>query len=166
MTEPWIASLNEAMRDTIDALRIEQYDNPDVDIRIAILQVNSGCRWLAPDPTPIDDILWDDLIAGGLTSFGESFNELNKQLSRRGMLQSNTGVSSPIIVFTADGMPTDSWENPLESLKQNRWYRSATKIALGIHDGADEEFLTEIVGNSKCVFLHQIQKVFKPSFVK
>ena len=165
MTGAWIASLNEAMRNTIEALKIEQYNNPDVDMRIAVLQVNSSCRWLTPDLIPIDDIIWDDLTAGGLTSFGESFNELNKQLSRRGMLQSDTGVLSPIIVFTADGIPTDSWENPLESLKQNRWYRSATKIALGIHDGADEEFLTEIVGNSECVFFapdpESIQAVFR-----
>ena len=152
MAGPWIACLNEAMRNAIETLKTEQYNNSDTDIQIAVLRVNSGCRWLTPTLMPINDILWIDLPAGGLTSLGEAFNELNEYLSRRNLLVPNARVLSPFIVFTADGTPTDFWVEPLESLKQNRWYQQASKVAIRISDGAEKEFFTKIVGNPEFVF--------------
>ena len=46
--------------------------NDDAEIKVAIMQFSSGCSWITPasGPVGLDDIIWNDLQAGGLTEFG------------------------------------------------------------------------------------------------
>ena len=73
-----IASVNEAMRDSIELLRDISAKNPDAEVKVGVLRFASGAEWIKP-LTSLDDFFWNDLKAGGVTDLGSALNELNKK---------------------------------------------------------------------------------------
>ena len=80
-----IGTVNAAMEECIPLLKEVAAANDDAEIKVAILQFSSGCSWVTPvsGPVGLDDIIWNDLQAGGMTEFGGALLELDKKLSFR-----------------------------------------------------------------------------------
>ena len=112
-----IGTVNAAMEECISLLKEVAQANDDVEIKVAILAFSSGCYWITPPSGPVglEDIIWNDLQAGGMTEFGGALYELDKKLSGNEYLKSQTGAYAPIILFLSDGGPTDDWEIGLNS---------------------------------------------------
>ena len=147
-----IGQVNQAMEEVVPLLRDEvSKANDDVEIKIAILQFSSGCSWVTPEtgPVSVQDARWNRMNAEGLTDFGEAIKELNSKLSKEKFLYSSTGHYAPTIILLSDGEPTDDWEEPLEKLKKNDWFKVSTKIAFNIESNKDT--LVKFVGNPEAV---------------
>ena len=100
----------------------------------------------------MEDFYWNDLKAGGLTDFGSALNELNNKLSREQFLISEVGFKAPVIIFMSDGEPTDDYESALNKIKSNnKWFKTATKIAIAVGDDANVQVLQKIAGNNEAV---------------
>ena len=156
MTGEKIGQVNAAMEECIPLLREVAQANDDAEIKVAILQFSSGCSWITPmsGPVGLDDIIWNDLKAGGMTEFGDALKELDKRLSRNEFLKSQTGAYAPVILLLSDGGPTDNWESGLNQIKQNNWFKHAIKIALDIQiEGSmsDRNVLTQFTGNPEAI---------------
>lgn len=149
-----LGSVNSAMEEaiTIDLPDISSA-NDDAEIRVAIMQFSSGCSWITPasGPIAISDVIWNDLVPSGLTDLGAACKELDTKLSRNGYLQSQTGAYAPVILLFSDGGPTDDWENGLNQLKNNNWFKHAIKIAVAIGDDADKDVLAAFTGTPESV---------------
>jgi len=158
-----IGVLNEAMRETSHVLENIAKSNADAEIKIAVMQFNSGAEWVTENgPVYLEDFVWDDLKAGGLTDIGMALNELYDKMSREKFLKSEVGQYIPVIIFMGDGYPTDNWEKALEDLKaSNKWFKRSTKIAFALGDAADEKVLAKIVGNSEAVVKTNDMELFK-----
>ena len=53
----------------------------------------------------------------------------------------------------SDGAPTQqNWEDSLNTLKQNNWYKMASKFAIAIGEKANVEVLAKFTGNSEAVY--------------
>lgn len=148
-----IGTVNAAMEECIPLLKEVAQANDDAEIRVAILQFSSGCSWVTPatGPVGLEDLIWNDLNAGGLTEFGEALLELDKKLSRNEFLKSQTGAYAPVILLLSDGGPTDNWNNGLEKIKQNNWFKHAIKIAIDIESGSDRFVLEQFTGNPEAI---------------
>lgn len=148
-----IGTVNAAMEECIPLLKEVAAANDDAEIKVAILQFSSGCSWVTPasGPVGLDDIIWNDLQAGGMTEFGGALSELDKKLSRNEYLNSQTGAYAPVILLLSDGGPTDNWEDALDKLKQNNWFKHAIKIAIDIESGSDRAVLAEFTGNPEAI---------------
>ena len=148
-----IGTVNAAMEECIPMLKEVAQANDDAEIKVAIMQFSSGCSWITPasGPVGLDDIIWNDLQAGGLTEFGTALIELDKKLSRNEFLKSQTGAYAPVILLLSDGGPTDNWEVGLNKIKQNNWFRHAIKIAIDIKSGSDRRILAEFTGNPEAI---------------
>lgn len=148
-----IGTVNAAMEECIPMLKEVAQANDDAEIKVAIMQFSSGCSWITPasGPVGLDDIIWNDLQAGGLTEFGTALIELDKKLSRNEFLKSQTGAYAPVILLLSDGGPTDNWEVGLNKIKQNNWFRHAIKIAIDIESGSDRRVLAEFTGNPEAI---------------
>ncbi len=148
-----IGTVNAAMEECIPLLKEVAAANDDAEIKVAILQFSSGCSWVTPasGPVGLDDIIWNDLQAGGMTEFGGALTELDKKLSRNEYLNSQTGAYAPVILLLSDGGPTDNWEAALDKLKQNNWFKHAIKIAIDIESGSDRAVLAEFTGNPEAI---------------
>lgn len=149
-----IGSVNSAMEEaiTVDLPNISSA-NDDAEIRVAIMQFSSGCSWITPSSGPIGigDVIWNDLHANGLTDLGSACVELDKKLSRKEFLESQTGAYAPVILLFSDGGPTDNWEKDLEQLKKNNWFKHAIKIAIAIGEDADITVLSTFTGTPESV---------------
>lgn len=149
-----IASLNEAMHETVEVLKEVSNSNPDAQIKIAALTFSSGAEWVTNKNglEDLDDFFWNDIQAAGTTDLGAALDELNSKLSRNAFLVSDTGFCVPVIIFMSDGGPTDSWKNKLKDMfENNKWYKGATKIAIAVGEDADIDVLAKVVGNIEAV---------------
>lgn len=147
-----IATLNRAMRETLDVLKQKAQSNADALVKIAVLEFNSNVRWLNPaGPEAMEDFIWEDLKTGGLTSMGAALKELNTKLSRMEFLKSMTGAYLPVMIFMTDGHATDDYKLALNEISQNKWFARGTKIGFAIGDNPDTEMIANIVGTGEAV---------------
>lgn len=92
---------------------------------------------------------------------GAALAELDSKLSRNEFLSSVTGALMPVIIVMTDGFANDEWEAPLARIRDNKWFRKATKIGFAIGDDADLKMISEVVGNSEAVIRTTDLNLFK-----
>jgi uncharacterized protein YegL len=149
-----IGEVNSAIEEVIPLLKESSEDNPDAQIKIAVLEFSSGARWLTPNgPIEVGNYVWNDMDANGVTDLGDAFNQLNEKLSTKGFMQEATGSFAPAIILLSDGGPTDDYKTGLGSLKQNNWFKKAIKVAVAIGADADVSVLEEFTGNIEAVLI-------------
>lgn len=147
-----IAALNRAVRETLPVLKQKAKSNADALLKLAVLEFNSGCRWLNPSgPEPMEYFIWEDLKAGGLTSMGAALKELDSKLSRNQFLSSMTGAYLPVLIFMTDGYATDNYKDALLQIRQNKWFSRGVKIGFAIGDDPDAAMIADIVGDGEAV---------------
>ena len=158
-----IGTVNGAMEECRDLLKEIAKANDDAEIKIAVMQFSSGCYWItgANGAISLEDWNWEDLQAGGITDFGAALIELDKKLSRKAFLNSQTGAYAPVILLFSDGGPTDNWEKGLTQIKENNWFKHAIKIAIDIESGADRSVLEAFTGNSEAILDAKDQNTLK-----
>ena len=158
-----IASLNTAVREALNDVGVISHTNADAQIKVAVLEFSSGVDWMYPQPMESESFVWQDLEAGGLTSFGEALQELNKKLSKsNGYMSEPTGTRAPAIILLSDGEPTDEYKHALETIKGNPWFKVAVKVAIAIGDDANKGILAEFTGNIEAVItVHNVDQLKK-----
>lgn len=158
-----IGTVNSAMEECRDLLKEIAKANDDAEIKVAVMQFSSGCYWITGSNSAInlEDWKWQDLQAGGITDFGSALLELDKKLSRKEFLESQTGAYAPVILLFSDGGPTDNWEKGLQQIKKNNWFKHAIKIAVDIESGADKKVLEAFTGNSEAILDAKDQNTLK-----
>lgn len=158
-----IGTVNSAMEECQGLLHEIAQANDDAKIDVAVMQFSSGCSWITPasGPVDLDAWKWEDLHAGGITDFGAALLELDRKLSRKAFLNSQTGAYAPVILLFSDGGPTDNWEKALEQIRKNNWFKHAIKIAIDIESGSDRAVLEAFTGNSEAILDAKDQKLLK-----
>ena len=158
-----ISTLNRAMEESTQALKEVAKSNGDAKLKIAVMEFNSGCKWVTSNgPEDLEeDFFWYPLKAGGLTDIGSALKELNTKLSRKAFLNSMTGALMPIIIFMTDGFATDNYEKALEEIRRNRWFQHGTKIGFAFGDDADLKMIASVVGNSEAVIRTTDYELFR-----
>lgn len=158
-----ISALNHAMEECTEALKMLAKTNGDAKLKIAVMEFNSGCRWITSNgPEDLEeDFEYEYLEAGGLTDIGAALRELDSKLSRHAFLNSMTGALMPVIIFMTDGYATDDYAKALGELRENRWFARGTKIGFALGDDPDVQMLSSIVGNSEAVIKTTDLDLFK-----
>jgi len=143
-----IGQVNDAMREVIPDLKDISDENADAKIKLAVMTFDSNVNWITPSPVDLENFKWSNLDAGGVTVLGEACKELNTKLSRDSFLQDAVGVYAPVILLISDGSPTDDFKSGLAELQQNKFFKNAIKVALGVEE-ADMDLLSEFTGNKE-----------------
>ena len=155
-----IAAVNTAIREVLPEIAEISSENADAQIKVACLQFANDVQWLFR-PTDVEGMTWNDLRAEGMTSMGTAFNELNTKLSRKEFLDSPTGNFAPVLFLMSDGQPTDEYHISLDSLRENRWFQVAIRVAIAIGDDADKNILAEFTGNPELVLTAHTPEALK-----
>jgi len=145
-----IVAVNTAIREVLPVLR--GVGGSDANIKVTVLGFSTEAHWISP-PVSVEEFMWEDITAVGWTDFGDALNKLNEKMSRKEFMNSNTGYAAPVIILMSDGQPTDAWLAPLELVRQNNWFKLATKIAIAIGNDADKRVLSEFTGNPQAVLV-------------
>jgi uncharacterized protein YegL len=158
-----ISALNHAMEECLNALKPLAKSNGDAKLKVAVLEFNSGCKWVTSNgPEDLEeDFEYEYLEAGGITDIGKALTELNSKLSRHAFLNSMTGAFMPVIIFMTDGYATDDYNKALAEIRKNRWFARGIKIGFALGDDADEKMLASVVGNSEAVIKTTDLELFK-----
>lgn len=157
-----ISALNHAMEECTEALTTLAKSNGDAKLKIAVMEFNSGCKWVTTNgPESMEDFEWEYLTAGGLTDIGAALKELDSKLSRHAFLNSMTGALMPVIIFMTDGYATDDYSAALDQIRANKWFKRGTKIGFAIGDDADTKMISSVVGNSEAVIKTTDLELFK-----
>jgi uncharacterized protein YegL len=150
-TQGKIQALNNAIHECLPATKAANSTNAFADMMVRAIRFSSGAQWHVAESTPVDDFLWADLEAGGVTDLGAAIKLLSSELVPDKM---GRRALPPVIVLLSDGSPTDDWEAELEKFNNTGWGRPGrtVRIAIAIGRDSNKEVLTKFTGNDETVF--------------
>ncbi|TGN62645.1 VWA domain-containing protein [Nocardioides eburneiflavus] len=139
-----IDALNQAIRDALPHLRELASQNPFVEIMVRAVAFSDGARWHIADPSPIHDVSWPPVVAGGYTDLGAALVKVAEVLTVPPM---EARAFPPVLVVVSDGRPTDDFEAGLDRLMAEPWGRRAVRLAIAIGADADLDVLARFIGD-------------------
>lgn len=146
-----IQALNNAIHECIPTTREANQANPFADMVVRAVKFSTGAHWHVAAPTPVDDFLWTDLEAGGVTDLGAAIDLLSAELTPEKM---GRKALPPVVVLLSDGAPTDDWAGALERFNSTGWGRHGrtVRVAIAIGRDASKDVLGHFTGNPETVF--------------
>lgn len=128
-----IQALNHATREMVEAFQDES--DLRAEIHLAVITFGGQSRIHLP-LSPVRNASWSDLGANGGTPMGAAFDLAREMVEDRNTVSSR--AYRPTIVLVSDGQPTDTWQQPLQTLIGSERGGKAFRMALAI--GADADF--------------------------
>ncbi|MED5374354.1 MAG: VWA domain-containing protein [Myxococcota bacterium] len=146
-----IQALNNAIHECLPAAREAAEANPFAEMVMRAIKFSSGAAWHVKEPTPVDDFVWHDLTAMGVTDLAAALRLLREELTPEKM---GRRALPPVIVLLSDGAPTDDWEHALMEFNDTGWGRAGRTVRVGIALGkdADKAVLAKFTGADETVF--------------
>ena len=144
MIDGKMQSLNNAIDESIPAMRDVAEENPFAEILVRTVRFSSGAQWQDSQPTAVADFKWTNLDAEGVTDMGAAFELVAEQLAVDKMGERGY---PPVLVLLSDGQPTDDWKKGLDKLLNTPWGKRASRIAIAIGNDADHEPLQAFINN-------------------
>lgn len=139
-----IQSLNQAIKDSIPAMRDVADGNPFADVYVRAVRFSSGAQWHIAAPTPVRDFQWRELPAEGVTDMGAALGLVADALS---VEQMGERGYPPVLVMVSDGQPTDDYKAGIAKVMATNWGRKAVRLAIAIGADADHGSLSAFVND-------------------
>lgn len=139
-----IEALNAAIRDALPHLREVAEQNPFVELLVRAVVFADGARWHLAEPTPVGELSWAPIHAGGFTDLGAALMLTSEVLRVPPM---DARALPPVLVLVSDGQPTDDFEAGLAALLAEPWGRRAIRLAIAIGADADLAVLQQFIAD-------------------
>jgi uncharacterized protein YegL len=148
MTGAKIQALNFAVGEAIPGMRRAADDRPEVRLLVQALRFASDVDWIIPDPTPVAELQWRDIPAGGDTAMGKALNAVVDEFDK---IDTSRKYFAPVIIMVTDGRNTDGklFDDALERLMAHPVGRRSTRFAIAIGSDADVDSLKTFIGNDE-----------------
>ena len=105
-TQGKIQALNNAIHECIPSTKAANESNAFADMMVRAIRFSTGAQWHVPEATHIDDFVWQDLEAGGVTDLGAAVRLLAAEL-----------VPGPELEFWGDEWAPSQTRKPVECLR-------------------------------------------------
>lgn len=138
-----IESLNQAIRQSLPGMAAVARENPEARVLVRAVAFADTARWHIATPTPVEELRWPDLRAGGVTALGAALRLVAAELRSPPM---EARALPPVLVLVSDGQPTDDFEAGLAELLAQPWARRAVRLAIAMGADADGEVLQRFIG--------------------
>lgn len=139
-----IDALNLALREFVNSIKNE---DSAVEIQFALFSFGGNEAVCDIPLTPVDSIDANSFnyTAFGKTPMGGAFVQIKALIEDKDQLPSR--AYKPTIVLLTDGIPTDDYLTPMNSLIQEGRSSKAFRIAMAIGDDADRDMLGKFVSS-------------------
>jgi uncharacterized protein YegL len=137
-------ALNQAIRQSLPGMAAVARDNPEARVLVRAVRFADHAAWHIETPTPVDQLEWRDLQAGGITAMGEALKLVAAALQTPPM---EVRALPPVLVLISDGQPTDDFAAGLEALLRVPWAQKAVRLAIALGHDADLEVLQRFIGS-------------------
>jgi uncharacterized protein YegL len=156
-----IDRINIVIKEILEVINVISQDNPDTEIKVTALEFSTDIKWKYHEPVMAKDFLWEGFQAvGGASSLGAACVELSSKLSRKAFFDSPSRCVAPVIILLSDGCPTDDYNEGLKTLKSNKWFNAAIKLAIVIDDEADTDALKQFTGDAgNLIDIHSLDRL-------
>jgi len=146
-----IQSLNNSIHECLPATRESAVANPFAEMAVRAIKFSSGAQWHVEEPTSVEEFVWEDLEAGGITDLGAAIRLLSSELDPERMGRRNL---PPVVVLLSDGAPTDDWQKALAEFNDTGWGQPGrtVRVAIAIGADADKDVLAQFTGSRETVF--------------
>ncbi len=141
-----IQSLNVAIHETIPHLRAAALANPNVEVLVRAITFSNGAHWHIEKPTPVAELRWENVAAGGHTDLGLALKLVAEALKTPPMPER---AVSPALILVTDGYHTNDvdFEEGIAALQAERWGRQAVRKAIAIGRDVDVSALKRFQGD-------------------
>ena len=146
MGEARMDELNGEMREFIGRMKEKSAESPDYDVMIGVLTFSTDVRWITSGLVSLADFNWDDLTAGGMTSFGAAVREIDRRFTRKDLFAGDAPYVQPFVICFMGGAPADPWEDAVNEARKNLWFANSKKTAVALGDAADTLALRAFCG--------------------
>ncbi|MEA5391012.1 VWA domain-containing protein [Cyanobium gracile UHCC 0139] len=136
-------ALNQAIRQSLPGMAAVARDNPEARVLVRAVSFADHAAWHIETPTPVDQLEWRDLQAGGITAMGAALQLVAAALQTPPM---EVRALPPVLVLISDGQPTDDFAGGLEALRRVPWAQKAVRLAIALGHDADLEVLQRFIG--------------------
>ena len=136
-------ALNQAIRQSLPLMQSVAEASPEVQLLVQAIAFGDTARWHIAEPTPIEQLNWSDLTAGGLTAMGAALELLLETLCR---VDRPHQMLPPVMVLSSDGQPTDDYPKALRRLMENRLAQRCMRLAIAIGHDTDLDVLQQFIG--------------------
>jgi uncharacterized protein YegL len=147
-----IATLNQAIREAIPAVRSAVSAHPEVAIMMRAIKFSDSADWhVGPAPVPVEQFVWAELSTAGGTATAQALRLLAGELSMEKMPRRGY---PPVCILVSDGFCTDpleEYEAAIAQLVKLPWGKRAVRLAIAVGDPADydENELVKFVSHSE-----------------
>jgi uncharacterized protein YegL len=152
------SALNTAVREMLPHLRNIAAENPHIELLFSSLSFSTGVQWHAAQPTPIDAVVWGDLVPDGFTAMGAALRAVAERTSVHAIGDRSL---APAIVLVSDGQPTDDFAAGLAALLDQPLGSAAARIAVAIGRDADRHVLTQFQGGGEPMMAHNPEQLVR-----
>ena len=156
-----IDALNIALKDFINSVKDE--DSNKAEIHVAIFSFGGESASCDIPLKPISEVDAPTYQAQGRTPMGGAFDMLKALIEDKVQIPSR--AYKPTIVLLTDGIPTDDFLTPMNSLINEGRSSKAFRIAMAIGDDADHNMLSKFVSSPEYLVLGEsardIRKFFR-----
>ena len=136
-------ALNQAIRQSLPGMAEVARQNPEARVLVRAVSFADRASWHLAEPTPVEQLEWRDLQAGGITAMGEALELVAGALQSPPMEER---ALPPVLVLISDGQPTDDFEAGLSRLMREPWAQKAVRLAIALGHDADLEVLQQFIG--------------------
>lgn len=130
-----IATLNQAIREALPAIRAAVASHPEVNIKMRAIKFSDNADWhVGPDPVPVDKFIWPELTASGVTATARAIRLLSSQLKPQKLPGKQC---PPVCILISDGCCTDPPEDyaaAIDELTQLQFGKRAVRLAISVFD--------------------------------
>lgn len=156
-----IEALNEAIAEMVSTFAEEE--DIRAEIHVSVITFGGGEAKVHKPLKPASEVRWEAMAAAGRTPMGAAFVIAQNMIEDHNIVPSR--AYRPTLVLVSDGVPTDDWQAPLESLLSSERASKAMRFAMGIGDDADKKTLRAFLGDDKArVFEAQEAREIKKFF--
>ena len=136
-------ALNQAIRQSLPGMAEVARQNPEARVLVRAIRFADQAAWHVAEPTPVEQLEWQDLQAGGITAMGEALELVGAALQSPPMEER---ALPPVLVLISDGQPTDDFDTGLARLMRQPWAQKAVRLAIAMGHDADLEVLQQFIG--------------------
>ena len=136
-------ALNQAIRQSLPGMAEVARQNPEARVLVRAIRFADQAAWHVAEPTPVEQLEWNDLQAGGITAMGEALELVGAALQSPPMEER---ALPPVLVLISDGQPTDDFDTALARLMRQPWAQKAVRLAIAMGHDADLEVLQQFIG--------------------
>jgi uncharacterized protein YegL len=133
-----MATLNQAIRETLPNVRTAVAAHPEVAVMMRAIKFSDDASWhVGPNAVSIEQFVWPELSPAGGTSTAQAIRLLASELTLEKMPRRGY---PPVCILVSDGFCTDpreDYDRAIAELLQLPWGKRAVRLAIAVGDESD-----------------------------